>query len=1662
MNLTVRRKDDEEPKRRRPLTGGRLFVVLALAFSMLVPLAGAMGGNEAAAHAQEDPSLGYDTGFGDDIHPANDGFNLIPAWRWGSATNNFLAADKDASFWKPWERIDVGGDAMLAAASFLFGLANIVWSMILFAIRLCTGIDLLDALAGVINAGFAALGGAILNVDPETGTVGLEPSLGLFLVTFGTMFALVRAAMKGKSLTAALGPFMAFGILMTMTVAAAQSPVEDPGPVIAPGEGSPRAIERAHGNALSWQLSPAGIAIKVNSIVNEIGVASLDAFDAGSGGCEAVNDDDAVGGSDCSSVEALAEGSSAPPKCGAFQATLREQYLEERGAQRAGSPDQEGVFNLKTALPERASRLWERSHLSMWMLAQFGSTDSLPRRSACIFLENSGGVPLAATREAWLETLGGTLSPHNGHAGAQALFDSLKTWDRGEVENGERADTPAAGPDDDGEVGGPARVFGGWNDLTEGKRFMVFMAACRKEASATMSDSGWATMGQFTWVREYNGGNGGSHGDNAMQKECNDIWDGYSEPGDGRGVFFFTDSGDINKHTTANNRDSAEARTFLKGVYGFSAGNATIYGFGAIVTALLYLWVLGPMALGVALAQVGLAIMLCLLPLVLLVMMWPGDRGKQAINKVMKLLLTFMASKLVLMFFMSLLIVIISVIVRAGEAMPGLDGLSQTLWMAFSPVIALFVLRALLMQIGMQSITTLKGAAAFTNNLGKQAMSGKMLSNGGIISRNVKRQMRQAEYRTGRKVRNAAGRALKAPFKAVGIGDGKRNVPGQANSGAAGPNKNVKSAKSALGGAGSTSGGEKVPTMPFKQKVNPDGSKRGFLERVVGSGGGTAKAAAKVGLLGAGVAAAGATGVATVPAAAVLAAMGVGGAVKGAGFVGRAGLDNVWGAKEAVLNRIEDFRHKAATGTPSERETARLAEREARKTLKDASARDKSARPDKQVNTGGSTDGAASAGAAGGTASNAWGKDRTASAAPSGAAGGGVSGTANPLGGPGGGGAVPHSVPNGQPVSASPIGAGGAAAPVHERVVAAARTATPFSAEQTPARLEGEKQDDYEARVLNHVKAHNQPPTGMTRLDYEAKAAVGTYEASGRKDQDMNAAFRHVAESMPRAEGEADDAYRARVAQAAAPVAANMRDKWVTDRVQVAPGEADAVFVPRAHFAETASGPVAVQSGWVAPAPLPQHTADHFQHLAAGQRVGQTEAEYVAEVQQAVGRVRNDPRYFGGELPADGNPASIVQTPEQQAFNHLIDTHIPEGKHTAAEQAELQAKYVLRHADAMTLPSQAEAERQHEAYASWQAALTSTPPEPTAPADAGQTQWDNFDAPQAVPSAPRHVPGQQEIPFDVAPQAPRQFDPPAPPPQDADTYTATPASARQSDPVHAERPVSAAQDPSAAVEAQRLAMEQAAVQQAEQQARRDAEQQAQRQAMEYAARRQAEDARAAQEERTRIEMAERASEAQQAQRQAAEEAARQAADAARAAHEQQLRDIQEQRNRAAAELEEAQFMLHRHNETRDVYDDYDIDGDPEATHLRFRLDDAQEAYQQAYRAESELRSEAPHTPAPERIAAQPTAAPQEAPAPAPSPAGGSEQLFGSPQTAPPPPPGQYSQEPKPTLIDSLLQRARQNSGADQSPAELAKGKPAGPAKQQKAQSPKDADKGGRK
>jgi hypothetical protein len=256
-----------------------------------------------------------------------DVYDLLPAWRWGVPTfySNY-GVDTESIY----------SAAFLVVASILFSIAGALWSVLLYAIREITNVNLVTSLAGDVDRIFDSVGRAV-----GLGGGGGRAALWVTVLCLGVVYAFFVHARSGhqNALRTVVRTMAPLAVLVVMFSASLG--------------------DNGTGSAVG---SPVWLAKTLQGDADDISAGVFTSF----------------------SGSLLSPESIGPaPSCSAYEAQLQADFETQAQADGASGA---GVY-----LPTAISNLWTRALFDPWAEAQFGNDPTGPR-VACRYAEQQAGV----------------------------------------------------------------------------------------------------------------------------------------------------------------------------------------------------------------------------------------------------------------------------------------------------------------------------------------------------------------------------------------------------------------------------------------------------------------------------------------------------------------------------------------------------------------------------------------------------------------------------------------------------------------------------------------------------------------------------------------------------------------------------------------------------------------------------------------------------------------------------------------------------------------------------------------------------------------------------------------------------------------------------------------------------------------------------------------------------------------------------------------------------------------------------------------------------------------------------------------------------------------------------------------------------------------------
>lgn len=341
------------------------------------------------------------------------------------------------------------------------------------------------------------------------------------------------------------------------------------------------------------------------------------------------------------------------------------------------------------------SRLWERGFADNWAAAMFG--ESYGKRVGCMYLEHTNNVPPTAQREVALEAGWGSFGAGEPGLGPFTIRDGVKrttsdtfawaacTW------NGGWAPSPGF----DALKGSDADAVDNALDWAPGDFGQADTP--KVPIDAEVCSTWWSSPGEADDEPRLNNGE-----DPALE---------------------WSDPGQVSDNTRVEGNETPEQQEGLRQIdqsintfWGYNTFDRLLRSAVALITALVYMWGLGAVAIGSIIAQIGLVIMLILLPLTLILLALPNKNGgRNPLGvRLLKMTIGFLAAKLVLLVGVSILVQLILLIDGVMRSLAG--GLG---WLVaiLAPIAAIWLLKLIASRLGMGNMFSLSGGLSMASSI---------------------------------------------------------------------------------------------------------------------------------------------------------------------------------------------------------------------------------------------------------------------------------------------------------------------------------------------------------------------------------------------------------------------------------------------------------------------------------------------------------------------------------------------------------------------------------------------------------------------------------------------------------------------------------------------------------------------------------------------------------------------------------------------------------------------------------------------------------------------------------------------------------------------------------------------------------------------------------
>lgn len=583
--------------------------------------------------------------------------DLLPAWRWASASSLYSNLGMSDAF--------NGAQAFSFLAGVCFTIASWAWQLLIMLTSYALGMDLVNSAGERINDGFVAM------------TSSLTSAGVIWVIIFAVIFVAARAALKGD-----LPKIVSIILALVVPIAAMQA----------------LATAASSNDAVIPRGSPAWIAQRGTDFTTQMGASLTHGFGIAN-----------------PNFEFSTLGDDAAPNCNAYIGAMYDQYFGFAAADASsayGDPlggidavsdalrngDQDAYNRAFADIRERTwaqrvgtastlslasvSLLFDRAFYSNWAVAQYGEADQA-HRVACRQLESNAGIPMDEQIELARIANGPRVSPGTHPIAAGAFYFGGGDKDR-------EAQALAWAACEYNPANSTWSVKPGWYMITKGE-------------TTTEHCSNYFTLGgpgESEWKSlELRWGSRDSLRDSMNMPQ--DVWDGILTAAAEGGT-------DMTADPATLQADTGRAENVVDSYWGHNHNQRFLLGLITMITAIIYAWSIGAIAVGTIIAQAGLVIALMLLPVTLLLLAIPSARGRSdAGTRMLKMTVGFLGAKLVLVVTMALLLQIILLL----ETVLASSGSGLSMYMhALIPLAGLFLIRKIAKTLGFGNITSASGA----------------------------------------------------------------------------------------------------------------------------------------------------------------------------------------------------------------------------------------------------------------------------------------------------------------------------------------------------------------------------------------------------------------------------------------------------------------------------------------------------------------------------------------------------------------------------------------------------------------------------------------------------------------------------------------------------------------------------------------------------------------------------------------------------------------------------------------------------------------------------------------------------------------------------------------------------------------------------------------
>lgn len=535
--------------------------------------------------------------------------DLLPAYRWGSFPFNVtpdggLLGGASTSV---KSQISVG-------AGILFNISNLIWRVVIWLIDFAGNSSIILSMGQLIDNGYYAVATTFLGDNYKTNPINSFAFI-LMVMVFFTIF---KRVLKGESIVKIFRLLMTFFIAMSVMYffatttenGAANQKICDSTNI---GNGTDACVAYA-----PTKFTPAWIALVGTNTLNDLAGSIVTAPQI----VKQVNSQELM----------IPVGKGNLYSCEQYVGYLYSSY-EKVGA----AKDTQGIKVSRdgTTITAQISMVWQRSFLTLWSQANFGSSSKNALQASCHYLEYHNGI----TPQEQILIGGNSYKPNGLNSNVYLLTEDSADQGYGIYPwmacQGEKIDPAWQTIFSYSENANSDGTCDSWRKNGPDKNFLHFSNGDDIDKAFTCAIYN-LDKSNFT--------------SNSALVDC-------PEPTPALDQAFIK--------TPQAAKELTDVRDTIKTYRGEIGASRTVLGFASILSSIGMGFILGIVSLGALAASFGLILMLIWLPVTLIMIVNDsrrGERSKGTGSKMLKFTISFMASKMVLMFAL-LIIVQLSVII---------------------------------------------------------------------------------------------------------------------------------------------------------------------------------------------------------------------------------------------------------------------------------------------------------------------------------------------------------------------------------------------------------------------------------------------------------------------------------------------------------------------------------------------------------------------------------------------------------------------------------------------------------------------------------------------------------------------------------------------------------------------------------------------------------------------------------------------------------------------------------------------------------------------------------------------------------------------------------------------------------------------------------------